>query len=359
LHRCTKIKHGNETKMTDPQKITHGKQDFIQQFSVMKKILSRAYLIAAVILLLLYLSTCVRQVKVQETGLLLRLGKVVRSHIDPGICIKFPWPIDELVTVRTRSVETIQAGFGADPQQVEDFERAFGPIDQLAHGTLTVPYIITGDKNILHLRVLVNYMISDPAVYLFEISEPSRQLGLMVQKVILNSVSVKTVDELLVSGRIELRDLVVRELREFLKKNNLGVNIMSVEIRNVRPPRTTIHAFNDVTNAREESREIVHQAEAYARRIIPEARAEAQKAVTDAEAYRNRIIETAKGESGRFKLLLSEYEKYPDVTRERLRQDVLADVYPSLTKYILERNPDGSYPARLRVMSNSKTEKDS
>ncbi len=338
--------------MSDPDKKTSDKQSFSQQFTIVRKIVSRAYLIAAVILLLLYLSTCVRQVKVQETGVLLRFGKVVRPHIDPGICIKLPWPIDELVTVRTRSVETIQAGFGADPRQVDEFEQTYGPIDQLAHGTLTIPYIITGDKNILHLRVLVNYMIRDPVMYLFEVDDPSRLLGLMVQNVILKSVSSKTVDELLVSGRIELRDLVNRELTNLLKKNDLGLDILSVEIRNVRPPRTTIHAFNDVVNAREESREIVHQAEAYARRVIPEARAEAQKAVTDSEAYRNRVIETARGETGRFELLLAEYEKYPEVTRERLRQDVLSEVYPDLTKFILGRTADGHYPAKLRFLSS-------
>lgn len=325
--------------------------DFNHQLSMMKKILSRSYGIALILLGLLYVSTCVRQVKVQETGIVLRFGKIVRHHVDPGICIKMPWPIDKLITVKTRSVETIQAGFGADPQKVDDFERMYGPIEQMAQGTLSIPYIVTGDKNILHLLVLVNFMIKDPVTYLFDVGQPSKILELLVQNVILDSVSGMEVDQLLVSGRIELRDLVADRLADLMKQHRLGLDILSVEIRNVRPPRSTIHAFNDVINAQEESREIVHQAEAYAMSIMPEAHADALKMTTDAEAYKNRVLETARGEAGRFELLAAEYRNYPEVTRERLRQDVLAEVYPTITKYVLGPGSSGDLPANLRFLS--------
>jgi modulator of FtsH protease HflK len=330
--------------------------DFTRQFSMLKKILSRSYVIALILLGLLYISTCVRQVEVQETGMVLRFGKIVRRHVDPGICIKMPWPIDKLVTVRTRSIETIQAGFGADPQKVEDFERMYGPIDQLSHGTLSIPYIVTGDKNILHLLVLVNYMINDPVAFMFDVDQPSKLLGLLVQSVILDVVSCMEVDQLLVSGRIELRDLVADRLSNLLEHNALGLDVLSVEIRNVRPPRSTIYAFNDVINAQEESREIVHQAEAYVRTILPEARAEALKKITDAEAYRNRTVESATGEAGRFELLAAEYQNHPEVTRERIRQDAIAEIYPAITKYVVGRTRAGKAPVNLRFLSETATE---
>lgn len=325
--------------------------NFNQQLSMMKKILSRSYIVALILFGLLYASTCVRQVSVQETGIVMRFGKIVRHRVEPGICIKMPWPIDKLITVRTRSVETIQAGFGADPQKVDEFERMYGPIDQLAQGTLSIPYIVTGDKNILHLLVLVNFQIKDPVTYVFDVGQPSKVLELLVQNVILDSVSGMEVDQLLVSGRIELRDLVADRLADLMKQHHLGLDILSVEIRNVRPPRSTIQAFNDVINAQEESREFVHQAEAYAMSVMPEAQAEALKMTTDAEAYKNRVLETARGEAGRFELLAAEYRKYPEVTRERLRQDVLAEVYPAITKYVLGPGSSEKPPANLRFLS--------
>lgn len=341
---------GNLSQTTTPG------SDFTRQFSMLKKILSRSYVIALMVFGLLYASTCIRQVRVQETGMVLRFGKIMRHHVDPGICIKMPWPIDTLVTVRTRSIETIQAGFGADQQKVDEFERMYGPIDQLSHGTLSIPYIVTGDKNILHLLVLVNYMINDPVTFMFDVDQPSKLLGLLVQSVILESVSCMEVDQLLVSGRIELRDLVADRLSNLLEQNTLGLDVMSVEIRNVRPPRSTIYAFNDVINAQEESREIVHQAEAYARTILPESRAEALKKITDAEAYRNRVIEAARGEAGRFELLAAEYQKHPEVTRERMRQDAVAEIYPVINKYVIGRTLAGNAPVNLRFLSEAASE---
>jgi modulator of FtsH protease HflK len=324
---------------------------FDLQMPLLRKIFKQSGVISIVILLVLYLSTCFSQVKVQETGVLLRFGKVVRRHIDPGICLKLPWPFDRLITVRTRSVETIQAGFGEDPEKLEEIERAYGPIEQRSMGTLIVPYILTGDKNILHLKVLVNYSVNDPVQYVFGVNEPAKLLGLMIQQVILDCVSRTRVDQLLTSGRIELRDIVNRNLAELMEHVDLGIHVLSVEIRNVRPPRTTTQAFKDVINAQEESREIVHQAESYTKRMLPEAQAEALQTVSQAQAYANTVIESARGEVGRFELVAAEYTKYPHVTRERLRQDTVAQVYPLMSKYVMAVSRDGKLPANFRFLT--------
>ncbi len=326
---------------------------FDSQIRTLNRILSRAGVIAAVILVLLYLSTCIGQVRVQETGVLLRFGRVVRSHVDSGICVKFPWPVDRLVTVKTRSVETVQGGFGADPEQLDEFEKSYGPIDQLSQGTLAVPYIITGDKNILHMKVLINYRVSNPSVYLFGVSDPGSLLGMLIQNVILNCVSKTEVDQLLTSGKIELRDVLNRELSIYLKEIDLGVEILSSEIRNVRPPRTTTQAFKDVINAQEESRESIHQAESYAKRMIPEANAEAIQILSEAEAYRNRTVEAATGEARRFSLIAEEYSNYPALTRERLRQETVEQVFSKASKHILGPSKSGDLPARVRFLMDS------
>lgn len=341
---------GQQTGSNDRPEAATG---FEAQIPGLKRILNLATVAAIVILAILYMSTCIRQVKVQETGILLRFGKVVRPHVDPGICVKLPWPIDRLITVKTHSVETIQGGFGADPERLDEFEKSFGPIDQLSQGTLAIPYIITGDKNILHLKVLVNYRVSDPVVYLLGVEDPSALLSLLVQSVILNGVSRSEVDQILTSGKIELRDVLTRELAQYLDEIDLGVEILSAEIRNVRPPRPTTQAFKDVINAQEESRESIHQAESYAKRMIPEAHAEAIQVVSTAEAYRRTVVESAKGETGRFELLAAEYDAYPALTRERLRQETIEQVFPRISKQILGPSSRGDLPVRLRIMPDS------
>ena len=347
---------GTPGKRSDSSRNNGSGSVFENQLPGLKRIFSRAGITGLFIISLLYFSTCIQQVKVQETGVLLRFGRVVRPHVDPGICLKLPWPADRLVTVKTRSVETIQGGFGADPERLEEFENTYGPVDQMSQGTLAVPYIITGDKNILHLKVLVNYRVTEPVTYLYEVDDPPYMLALLIQDVLLNCVSASEVDRLLTSGKIELRDILNRELAEHLKRMDLGVEILSAEIRNVRPPRSTMQAFKDVINAQEESRETIHQAESYAKRTIPEAHADALRIVSEAESYGTKIVESAKGEAGRFELVAVEYQRYPDLTRERLRQEMLEKVMPVVSKRVLGPADRGDLPARLRFLVNSPAE---
>jgi len=327
--------------------------EFGQQKLLLRQIFRRAAFIAILLSVFIYFSSSFKQVKVQESGILLRFGKIIQEHVDSGICLKLPWPFDRLVTVKTRSIETLQAGFGEDPDRIKDFERSYGPLDQLSNGTLTVPYIITGDKNVLHLKVLVNYMIDKPINYKFAVSDGKKMLGFLTQSVILNYISSLQVDDLLTSGKLGLRDFINIELNKKLNNINLGLRVVSVEVRNVRPPNSTTAAFKDVINAQEESREMVHQAESYAKRMLPEAHAEAQQILSEAQAYKIKTIEKAKGEAQRFELLAAEYSLYPDTTRERLRQESIEAIYPSISKYIVDKSVHGN-AAHLRFFDKSK-----
>ncbi|MCD4652861.1 FtsH protease activity modulator HflK [bacterium] len=329
-----------------------GTNTFDQQKVFLKQIGKYSARFAIALLVIIYFSTSFKQVKIQESGILLRFGKIVQERVDSGICFKLPWPIDKLITVKTRSIETLRAGFGEDPNRIKEFERSYGPLDQLSNGTLTVPYIITGDKNVLHLKVLVNYMIVKPTIYKFEVIDGSKMLGMMTQNVILNYVSSARVDALLTSGKLELRDFINQRLNEILHEVDLGVRVVSVEVRTVRPPGSTTPAFKDVINAQEESREMVHQAESYAKRMIPEAHAEAQQMLSDAEAYRKKTVEGASGEARRFELLAAEYSLYPEVTRERLRQESIEAIFPYLSKYIIGKSDQGN-AAHLRFFNKN------
>jgi len=340
------------TDRTDTNRKPEGTpSDFTRERAIMHRILVRAAWFGGVILVVLYLSTAVAQVKVQETGILLRFGKIVRDRVDPGICIKWPWPIDRLETVKTRSIETLQAGFGSDPKEIGGGIRQFKRTgEKPAEGTLTVPYVITGDKNVLHLRVLVNYRINDPTTYRFRVADGAGLLTLLTQQTILEFVSQAHVDRLLTSGKVELRNVIQQRLNGVLTEAPLGVQVVSVEVRHVRPPGPTTQAFKDVINAQEESRETVHQAESYAKRMLPEARAKAKQIISEAQAYQTRTVTAAQGEAARFQLLATEYAQYPKVTRERLRQETIETLFPTLTKYVVGSSTTGP-AANLRFMT--------
>ena len=103
------------------KKVELGTAPSLDEFSDQKEMLRSVGKIVLIVilagLLLGYGSTCFRQVKVQETGVLMRFGRVIQDRVDPGICLKMPWPIDRLITVKTQTIETKQAGFGISPDQ--------------------------------------------------------------------------------------------------------------------------------------------------------------------------------------------------------------------------------------------------
>jgi len=326
--------------------------EFDAQLSILKKVLWYTCWASVAAIVIAYISTCFAQVKVQETGVVMRFGKVVRSHVEPGICIKFPWPADKLITVNTRSVQRMRVGFGADPRAVEEFERANAPLDQIKFGSFWIPYVLTGDKNILHIKVVVNYRISDASLYLFDVRNAEEILKLFAQNLILMSTASLCVDDVLTTGKLQLQSQVHQDLVAFTERVNIGLAVQSVEIKNVRPPNQTSSAFKNVVNAQEERTESIHQAEAYHNRIIPEANAEAEQIIQEALAYRNKKIDHAKGEAKRFELLVQEYSKNKMVTKERIRLETLEQILPNLRKIITE--PGFKHdPVKLRILSQS------
>ena len=293
--------------------------------------------------------------KVQETGVLMRFGKVVRPHVGPGICLKFPWPVDKLVTVKTRSVERMRVGFGADVKAIpspllKQLAAAGVSLDQYTYGPLRVAYALTGDKNILHIKVVATYKIKEPVAYLHNIKSSEDILKLLAQNSILNNIGQLDVDAVLTTGKLELQKQVFQDLVDLSNTIGLGLNILSVEIKNVRPPRPTLAAFKDVIDAQEEKTEVIHKAEAYRNQVIPEARGQAEKLVQKAEAYKNKKKDHAKGEAKRFELLAAEYKKNPEVTRERLRLETLEQILPNIEKYIAE-SPENGDLVHLRILN--------
>jgi membrane protease subunit HflK len=115
-----------------------------------------------------------------------------------------------------------------------------------------------------------------------------------------------------------------------------GIMITQVNVENAQPPMAVQAAFDDVIRAREDEQRAQNQALAYANRVIPEARGEAQRIIEQANAYRDQVIARAEGEASRFEQLLTEYERAPEVTRERLYIDAIQEVLSNTSKVLVD-----------------------
>jgi len=56
----------------------------------------------------------------------------------------------------------------------------------------------------------------------------------------------------------------------------------------------------------------------------------------EAEGYRARIVAQADGDSQRFRSIYAEYQKSPQVTRERLYVDTMQEIYSNVTKVLVD-----------------------
>jgi membrane protease subunit HflK len=70
--------------------------------------------------------------------------------------------------------------------------------------------------------------------------------------------------------------------------------------------------------------------------VVPKARGEAARILEESVAYRDQVIAAAEGEASRFTQVLAEYEKAPEVTRERLYIESLESVLSNSTKIMLD-----------------------
>jgi membrane protease subunit HflK len=292
------------------------------------------YLLGGLGLLFLaaYLLTGVYVVNTDEHAVVRRFGAVI-ARAEPGMHYRLPWPVDKVDIVKTTSVMKIGVGFPLPANEAE---------------ALTGLELLTGDTNILNVALVVQYVIGNPADYLFHVQRPEELVRMLAQSVLTETVIGMPVDEVLTTGRLAIQRAVQVKTQELLDRYGSGVQITSASIMSITLDSAVAQAFQDVANAMSDREKAQNEARAYANDQIPRARGEAYRLVSDAESYRQQRIAEAVGDTARFLALLEEYEKSPDVTRARLYIDAMEKTLPKVKMYVID-SQNGRVPVNLRV----------
>ena len=182
----------------------------------------------------------------------------------------------------------------------------------------------------------VNYKISDLKKYALNVEDPEIKIRQATESALRHVVGENVMDDLLTSGAAAISSGILLRLEEYLDIYDAGIAVQQVNIEQRQPPAEVIDSFRDVVAAREDKERLRNEAEKYALSIVPQARGEAQRQLQDAEAYKEKVIAVAEGEADRFTALLTEYQKAPEVTRERLYIDTLEEVMSSSTKVMID-----------------------
>ncbi len=281
--------------------------------------------ILGVILLIVALSAFYT-VGPEEIGVVLRLGKFVRTT-EPGLHAKLPFAVERVIKVPIQRQLKEEFGF----QTVSAGVRSQFSV----RGREAEANMLTGDLNAAVVEWVVQYRIVDSYKYLFRVRNVKDTFRAMTEAVMRKIVGDRTVNEVLTIGRQEIADLVEQGLQELCDQYENGIKVEQVVLQDVNPPDPVKPSFNEVNEAQQEKEKLINQAQSEYNKVIPRAKGEAQQTIQEAEGYGLSRVNTARGDSARFVAVYNEYRKAPEVTRQRIYLETMNRILPQLKSKVI------------------------
>lgn len=276
-----------------------------------------------VLCIILWILSGTYVIKADEAGVVRRFGVVLPAPVTPGIHYHFPYPISKVTRLQVTQVSSLAVGFVAEGD---------------GEGT---PYVgqekaefLTGDENIIHCQAVVKWSISDPIAYVTSSADAKLLLRNLAEGALLFELGMTSVDDAF-QKRGRILENVSARLAAPIQELNIGIGVVSVDLKQLAPPSSVANSFKEVASAREDAARLIHEAEGYQNEAMPKARADARQLRTSAQAYKEKMINQATGDADRFSLLYAEYKKNPSVTTQRLYLESMEQVLPRLQKYVL------------------------
>lgn len=308
------------------------------------------------LLLAAYAATGVFVVRGNEQAVVRWFGRVQPKLTGSGLHYALPWPMCRVDRVNLNETRTVTVGLGnADEVDDSDFLKPLASSRQSEY--------LTGDKNILHLQISVQFRIEDPLPFLLHQESPERHLRYLTQALVSDVVARSGVDYVHPLGLNALRQRLTVEARRMAGMQALGVFVEDVTLGDVRPPVPVKQAFLDVSNARAEKDRLISEAQTMSEKLVAQAEAQASQLRDQAESSRAQDLSEASAEANRFNALVDQFDRAktstPDsraqartLTMQRLYWTTLEDLLPKLARQIYV---DGQKPVDLTIQRRSNT----
>ncbi len=273
----------------------------------------------------LWLLSGVYLVGPEQQAVVTRFGAVVEARVLSGIHLAMPWPIDSVTKLKVQQLQRLVVG-GDLPDSV------------LGRSQPLLSQFLTGDQNIINMRVVVQYSVGVPADYLFQSQDVSRTITAAVEAELARRLAHRTVDSVLTTEKAAIQEEVRAAAQKRINDYRAGVILSTVNIESATPPPEAADAFRDVASARADSVRIVSESQGYANDVIPKARGEAQQLIEASEGYKQKKINEAGGDAARFNQISAEYAKASAITSHRLYIEAMEQILPKIKKTIVDPN---------------------
>lgn len=290
------------------------------------------------LLVLLYIGTGLYSVQPHQTGLELFLGQVTEQNA-PGLHIHAPAPFGAVVPVDTTLTGRIENGFrtvidlrGEEPEAyLWEFSHTEGRYRKVQDEAIA----LTGDEMLIDANCLCYYRISDPVQFALQTANAREILRSLFSHEIQKEFRQYRLDDMLSSKRKELQNILLGNMRRAVTELPLGVEILSVYMREAHPPVEVVPSYRAVASSRENKIEIIHTAHTYANAILPLSRAQSDAAVAKAYGDAAERFLAARAETDAFLAKQQVFDATEAVQRIRLWWETLEKSLKGKTLMIL------------------------
>lgn len=254
-----------------------------------------------------------------QVGVVTTFGRYSETT-PPGFRWRMPWPVQSSELVDILSLRKVEIGTRGRTERLKE------------------ALMLSDDENIVDIHFEVQYRIKDDGAvdYLFSSKNPTAAVQQAAESAMREVVGRKTMDSVLYESRQEIADEVRSRMQFMLDRYGTGILVQAIAIQNAQPPEQVQAAFDDAVKAGQDRERQINEGQAYANDVIPKARGTASRLMQEAEGYRTRIVQTAEGDSSRFKQIMTEYQKAPAVTRDRMYLDTMQQVFTNTSKVLVD-----------------------
>ncbi len=277
-------------------------------------------LIAAVVALI-WLGTGFFIVQEGQQAVITQFGKY-KTSVGAGFNWRLPYPIQKHELIFVTQIRSVDVGR-------DTVIKATG---------LRESAMLTEDENIVEIKFAVQYRLSDARAFLFESKSPSEAVVQAAETAVREVVGKMKMDAALSEERDQIAPRVRVLMQKILDRYKVGIEVVGINLQQggVRPPEQVQTAFDDVLKAGQERERAKNEAQAYANDVVPRAVGSASRLKEESEAYKARIVAQASGDAQRFKSVLAEYQKAPQVTRDRMYLETMQQIYSNVTKVMVD-----------------------
>jgi modulator of FtsH protease HflK len=271
--------------------------------------------------LLVWLGTGFFIVQEGQQAVITQFGKY-HSTVGAGFNWRMPYPVQRHELVFVTQIRSVDIGR-------DNIIKATG---------LRESAMLTEDENIVEIKFAVQYRLNDARAYLFESRNPTEAVVQSAETAVREVVGKMKMDSALAEERDQIAPRVREKMQTILDRYKVGIEVVGINLQQggVRPPEQVQAAFDDVLKAGQERERAKNEAQAYANDVVPRAVGAASRLKEEADAYRERIVAQAEGDAQRFKTILPEYQKSPQVMRDRMYTDTMQQIYSSVTKVLVD-----------------------